>query len=125
MRIFREYRDGARAVDLNRLTESLQRGKELDAELARTIAQLAVDMPGDAAAVAAAGVAYRARINNSASMIELGSAAVDALRRGGWQLTPPALVEPTPVDSRTLRERAQAERRKEQRINGIPDDWAQ
>jgi hypothetical protein len=50
---------------------------------------------------------------------------VDALRRGGWQLTPPALVEPTPVDSRTLRERAQVERRKEQRIHGIPDDWAE
>jgi len=122
VKIFREYHDGARAIDLNRLTKSLQRGKELDTELARTIAQLAVDMPGDAAAVAAAGVAYRARVNNSASMIELGTAAVDALRRGGWQLTPPIEQrprhDPTPYD----REASSAPPRRA--LGDIPDDWA-
>ena len=74
------------------------------------------------AAVAAAGVAYRARVNNSASMIELGTAAVDALRRGGWQLTPPIEQrprhDPTPYD----REASSAPPRRA--LGDIPDDWA-
>jgi hypothetical protein len=77
------------AVDLNRLTANLARVAQLDQQLNVTLAQLANDLPGDANAVAAAGIAFRAQINKSASMIELGVAAVDALRRAGWLLTAP------------------------------------
>jgi hypothetical protein len=130
------------AVDLNRLTASLARVADLDRQLDVTLAQLGKDLPGDANAVAAAGIAFRAQINRSASMIELGVSAVDALRRAGWTLTAPTRPVRTWVAPRgggpeavaaaereNAAERAAAEREIAQAADepmaSIPDDWTQ
>jgi hypothetical protein len=119
------------AVDLNRLTTSLARVAELDRQLDITLAQLANDLPGDANAVAAAGIAFRAQINKSASMIELGVAAVDALRRAGWTLTAPATTQPVrtwiapPGSGPEVVAAAERENAAERAASDIPDDWSQ
>lgn len=119
MKIFRNLGEQAMppAVDLNRLTASLARVAQLDQQLDITLAQLTSDLPGDANAVAAAGIAFRAQINRSASMIELGVSAVDALRRAGWTLTAPSGAS---VDAQFPVAQAADEP-----MAAIPDDWAQ
>jgi hypothetical protein len=117
VKIFREH---APAVDLNRLTANLARVAELDRQLDVTLAQLTNDLPSDANAIAAAGIAFRAQINRSASMIELGVSAVDALRRAGWTLTAP--VARAAAD---LAAQESAENAAERAASDIPDDWAQ
>lgn len=123
----------APAVDLQRLAENVKRVAELEKGLDATIAQLAIDMPGSAEAVAAAGISFRAQVNRSASMIELGTAAVDALRRGGWLLSHPAtrLAElvaeenaRTAVAAAERENRDDAKRSSANDNSDIPDDWA-
>lgn len=125
----------APAVDPRRLAENVKRVADLEKGLDATIAQLAIDMPGNAEAVAAAGISFRAQINRSASMIELGTAAVDALRRAGY-LAP--LVEgklrwvappgsgPDTVAAAERENAAEAAARLSVNDNpDIPDDWAE
>lgn len=118
----RHFRD----LDLTRLAQTFTDAAKREQELDRILAQLAVDMPGNAEAVAAAGIANRAQINRSASMIELGTAAVDALRRAGWAVVPPLdqrpplnQLEPTgpakPIDDGDHPRPV---------VDDIPDDWA-
>jgi hypothetical protein len=130
VKIFREHLGGAPAVDLNRLTANLQRVAQLDQQLDITLAQLTNDLPGDANAIAAAGIAFRAQINKSASMIELGVAAMDALRRAGWTLTAPATTQPVrtwvapPGSGPEVVAAAGRENAAERAVSDIPDDWA-
>lgn len=112
MKIFRNLGDRPPQVDAARLRESMERVARFDAELDLKLSALAVDQPGNAVAVAAAGVACRAAISRYASMLELGGAAVDALRRAGWSLTPP----PAAPREKTHDDAAQTEK-------DIPDDW--
>lgn len=120
MKIFREHTP---AVDLNRLTANLARVAQLDQQLDITLAQLTNDLPGDANAVAAAGIAFRAQVNKSASMIELGVAAVDALRRAGWTLTAPSGA--SSVDAQFPAAQERTETSTPAPHTDIPDDWAQ
>lgn len=123
MKIFRNLGEQIMppAVDLNRLTANLARVAQLDQQLDITLAQLANDLPGDANAIAAAGIAFRAQINRSASMIELGVSAVDALRRAGWTLTAPATTQPIVVAAADANNGIMAQ---SENVD-IPDDWAQ
>jgi hypothetical protein len=109
------------AVDLNRLTASLARVAELDRQLDIALAQLTNDLPGDANAIAAAGIAFRVQVNHSASMIELGVSAVDALRRAGWTLTAPAMTQPIVVAAADANNGSMAQ---SENVD-IPDDWTQ
>lgn len=123
----------APAVDLRRLAENVKRVADLEKGLDATIAQLAIDMPGNAEAVAAAGISFRAQINRSASMIELGTAAVDALRRGGYLaplvqgkphwVAPPG-SGPDTVAAAERENAAEAAARANDNLD-IPDDWAE
>lgn len=120
MKIFSNWDNGKPLVDLDRLAENLAKQRDRQVELEQTIARLRVDLPGNAEAIAAAGVAFRASINRSASMIELGTAAVEALRMAGYAITPPLAERQTPRVGMPIERRVDAKP-----IDPIPDDWAQ
>jgi hypothetical protein len=114
VKIFRDH--DKPNIDLDRLADTLAKVRQRQVELERTITRLNREMPGNAEAIAAAGIAFRASINRSASMIELGTAAVEALRIAGYAITSPLAARPPvtpsvkPIES--------------QRVDDIPDDWA-
>lgn len=114
MKIFRDH--DKPNIDLDRLADTLAKVRQRQVELERTITRLNREMPGNAEAIAAAGIAFRASINRSASMIELGTAAVEALRIAGYAVTPPlaARIDAVPVEQPI----------ESQPVDSIPDDWA-
>lgn len=114
MRVFRS-RDELPNIDLGRLSENLAKLRDRQVELERTVARLNEDMPGNAEAIAAAGIAFRASINRSATMIELGTAAVEALRLAGYAITPPLAARQSLTPHHVHIE--------SQPSDHVPDDW--
>jgi len=103
----------------------VERVARIDETLAMDLAALAQSHPGNAGVAAAAGIKARAQLSRSASMVELGDAAVDALRRAGWTLVPPALAPVSRETSPTPTATPSAQQVRESRAHhDIPDDWA-
>lgn len=128
MRIFRDPSDKPN-IDLDRLTRTLADQAKRERELDRIIAELVRDQPGNAAAVAAAGIANRAQLTGSASMIEFGAAAVDALRRAGYLPVSIALAERKwlpahPGDPANVAAAELENSPGQPPPPAIPDDWA-
>lgn len=111
MRIFRQHRDEAPKVDTAALADRVH----LLAGLDRVLAYLAAERPYDASAVAAAGIAWLA---TSGTTIDMGTAAVETLRRAGW------LLQPAPRAAQAAAA-ADAQRATQAENTDIPDDWAQ
>lgn len=108
--------------DLN--ARAVERVARIDETLAMDLAQLAQSYPGNAGVIAAAGIKARAQLSRSASMVELGNAAVDALRRAGWTLTPPAAAPVSRETSPGPTAAPTTQQVRESRMHhDIPDDW--
>lgn len=119
-RPFRDHeRDGRVPIDMAAVAANLKRAQENKDQLRRTVAGLVADIPGNCEAVAAAGIAFRAQLNRSATMIEFGAAAVDALRMAGY--LPPASPS---AEQWQAPEATIVERRQEPNDNrDVPEDW--